>query len=445
MSVTFKPSRYNYWHRGENAVYLYNVFTTGLLSLDEQYVDRVEKILQQPTEIETFTDEERRLLVDNGFLVPEGVDEIDMVKFRYRKSAFDNSHLIITMIPTKACNLACSYCFEHKKSAPKMSEEDCRQVLKFLEKELAGIRPPAFMIYWYGGEPLLAIDVIETISKGVAEICEKLGVQRVSDTMVTNGYLLDEPTAQKLKQSGIDNLQISLDGNREDHNRLRVLPNGGETFDRLRQSIDIARGHFSELTVRLNTNKGNLPGIREMLQTDPVFKEKNVTVSVGPLKMYLGGAVSREEDVDCFIGPELQRAQHEINTMLGKIPDEDSASGPFQFIIKGNNCGADQYKAFVIGPGALVYKCYERVDPGEEVGIIKEGKFIPSQNYWGWAINEPFKYPSCRDCLYLPICMGGCPSMRKRLGLPNTESCGFWDGWLKIKLEQIDRGNDGKI
>jgi uncharacterized protein len=236
-------------------------------------------------------------------------------------------------------------------------------------------------------------------------------------------------------------MQITLDGNREEHDRRRVLKNGGGTFDRLREAIDIARTHIKYLTVRINTNKSNLPGIREMLETDPLFRSENISVNIGPLKTYLGGTMTRDEDIYCFKGPELQRAQDDINTLLGKLPEEENVDGPHSFLTRGNNCGADQCKNFVIGPGALVYKCYERVDPGEEVGVIRDGTFIPNQNYWKWAINEPFDNQVCLDCLYLPACMGGCPSIRKRLGLPNSESCGYWKEWLKLKLRRIDRAN----
>lgn len=441
MALTYKPSRYNLWHRGENGVYLYNVFTTGLLALDDEHITPVEKVLQDPSEITSFSEEERNLLIENGFLVAEEVDEIDMVKFRYRQSAFDKSHLLITILPTKGCNLACVYCFEHKKEHIHMSREDCDQVLEFLEKELADIRPVRFNMNWYGGEPLLAVDIVETICSGVSKICEKLEIKREPDSLITNGYLLDEKTFRRLKQIGIGNIQITLDGNREEHNQRRVLKNGGGTFDRIHEAIDIARTDTKQLTVRINTNKNNLPGIREMLETDPLFRSENIYVNIAPLKTYLGGTITREEDIHCFRGPELQQVQDEINTMLGKIPEKEDAEGPHFFLTRGNNCGADQVKNFVIGPGALVYKCYERVDPGEEVGVIRDGTFIPNQNYWKWAINEPFNHQVCLDCLYLPACMGGCPSIRKRLGLPNSESCGYWEKWLKLKLRRIDRAN----
>lgn len=439
--MNYKASRYNVWHKGENGVLLYNIYTTGLLFLEKDYIDRLKQLLDHPEQLGGFSEQEQRLILDNGFLVQEDVDEIDMVRYRYRKSGYDNSRLTITMIPTKACNLACEYCFEHNKAGARMSDEDCDHILKFIEKELTEILPRNFLIYWYGGEPLLALDVVEKLCGGIKEICEKLGVKREKDIMISNGYLMDEEKAARLKELGIETIQISLDGNREEHDKRRVLPNGKGTFDRCREAIEIASRHFTNVAVRVNTNKDNLAGIEEMLEADPIFKKPNVIVNIGPLKTYLGGTMTKDEDVACFKGPELQQTQIKVDRMLDKKKGKDLQEGIYSFQIKGNNCGADQLKTFVIAPGALVYKCYERVDPGQEVGAIRNGVFTPNHNFWKWTINEPFEHQACVDCLYLPVCMGGCPSVRMRLGLPNSESCGYWQEWLDIKLQEIDRAN----
>lgn len=441
LNLNYKPSRYNIWHHGENGVYLYNVYSTGLLELEEPYISRLKEVMADPGLFSRFSESERSMLIGNGFFIESGVNELDMVRYRYRKSAFNHANLAITLIPTKGCNLACEYCFEQNKNSARMSDADCDEIMLFFEKELNEVKPAGFHIFWYGGEPLLALDVVEKLCNRSRELCEKLKIPRNPDVMITNGYLLDEETAARLKGMGVGSVQISLDGDREEHNKRRVLPDGSGTFDRLREAIDIACRHFTRVAVRINTNKDNLPGIRRMLEQDPVFRADNVDVNIGPLKTYLGGSISRDRDIACFNGPELQKVQSEVDRMLGKQSRKAEEQGPYNFVIKGNNCGADQLKNFVIGPGALVYKCYERVDPGEDVGSIQKGLFTPNHNLWKWAINEPFEHAVCRECAYLPTCMGGCPSARWRLGLPNSESCGYWEEWHKIKFAEIDRAH----
>jgi hypothetical protein len=81
---TYKPSQYNTWYQGKNITYLYNTFTTGLLSVDNKNEERLRSLFKFPNLITTFSEEEQRLIIDNGFLVEEGINELNMVKFRYR-------------------------------------------------------------------------------------------------------------------------------------------------------------------------------------------------------------------------------------------------------------------------------------------------------------------------------------------------------------------------
>lgn len=439
MTHSCKPSRFNILHHGKNGAFLYNVFSGGLLFLENEHIAHMERVLADPPQFSSFSAEEQEMLLDNGFFIGSAVDELDMVKFRYRKSAFDKSRLVLTLLPTKACNLACGYCFEHQKNKARMSEGDIQEILRFIESELREIRPLEMMMFWYGGEPLLAVDVIAALGRGVDGLCRELNIRREKDALITNGYLLDEATARRLHEIGIGSVQITLDGNPHDHNLRRVLPGGGATFDRIYEAIGVARRVFGKVGVRINTNKANLPGIKEMLAGDPLFHDPMVQISVGPLRTYLGGAMSFGEDSDCFRGRELMAARAEIDRLLGRRDDSESSEALYSSFLRGNNCGADQFKNFVIGPGALVYKCYEKVDPGEEVGFLRDGRFVPRHNYWKWAVNEPFEHEACRSCLYLPLCMGGCPASRKRLGLPNDETCGYWEEWVKNKLQRIDQ------
>lgn len=67
---------------------------------------------------------------------------------------------------------------------PKMTEEVIVAVGKYIIEQS---KKKTILINWFGGEPLLAFDVI-------CEICDKLNEAHVEfwSSMVTNGSLLDE-------------------------------------------------------------------------------------------------------------------------------------------------------------------------------------------------------------------------------------------------------------
>ena len=80
---------------------------------------------------------------------------------------------------------------------------------------------------WYGGEPLLAFDIIKDLME---EVYRNFDKEYVSSGIVSNGYLLSERTVLEMKDYNINNIQITIDGPPEIHNKRRKLPTGEDTF-----------------------------------------------------------------------------------------------------------------------------------------------------------------------------------------------------------------------
>lgn len=103
---------------------------------------------------------------------------------------------------------------------------------------------------WFGGEPLLARNVVLDISRHAAELSSARSI-RYAANMTTNGYLLDIETAHELVEAGVNFYQISLDGYAEDHDKTRVAANGKGTFDRIIENLLAIRESNLPLTVLL--------------------------------------------------------------------------------------------------------------------------------------------------------------------------------------------------
>lgn len=78
-----------------------------------------------------------------------------------------------------------------------MSEKVQNSVLKYLASKLND--SSTLEINWYGGEPLLALDMIEKLSERIGEITKDKKCD-YKQTMITNGYLLNEEYAVRLKK-----------------------------------------------------------------------------------------------------------------------------------------------------------------------------------------------------------------------------------------------------
>jgi len=130
----------------------------------------------------------------------------------------------ITLNITERCNLQCKMCRIWKRDIEKeeLSENDILQVITDMKKW--GIN----RLNLSGGEPLLRKNLVFK----VLSLCQKYDIET---GMVTNGWLLDEKTADQLVSLGIGRISISIDGIGSIHDNIRGV-NG--SFDKAVYAID---------------------------------------------------------------------------------------------------------------------------------------------------------------------------------------------------------------
>lgn len=144
-----------------------------------------------------------------------------------------NDRLELILLPTEQCNLRCTYCyetFEHGKMGPAV----IAGVKALIERRSPSLNELA--ISWFGGEPLLAMDVIGEISEHAIRTTAAAGIDFSAD-MTTNGYLLDRRRFAECLRHRVSFFQVSLDGDAELHDRTRVRRSGAGTFDRIWENL----------------------------------------------------------------------------------------------------------------------------------------------------------------------------------------------------------------
>lgn len=114
---------------------------------------------------------------------------------------------------TNKCNLRCKHCFNSSGDGEKydfsqeLSDEECI----LLAKQIAELKPQQICIC--GGETLLRSVVFE-----VVKILADAGI---CVNMVSNGLLMSDAIAMRLKDAGISDIQISVDGLGGQHDAFR--------------------------------------------------------------------------------------------------------------------------------------------------------------------------------------------------------------------------------
>jgi len=146
---------------------------------------------------------------------------------------------------TRGCNLSCKHCRASSELGPypgELSKEECFRVMD----EISLISKPVIILT--GGEPLLRADIFDLAKYGTNK-----GFRMV---MATNGTLLTEEIAIKMKESGIQRISVSLDGpSPETHDSFRQV-NGA--FEKSIHGIDIAKKVGLPFQINTTITKGNL-------------------------------------------------------------------------------------------------------------------------------------------------------------------------------------------
>ena len=153
----------------------------------------------------------------------------------------DTSELRVTVLTTLQCNFACDYCFQgdhgdYNKTAAKMSLETSARVADWIERELDRLRPESFVLTFFGGEPLLNLPVMYDLAERAWQASQARGVP-MSISVITNGLLLTPEVVDRLLPFGLNGVKITLDGDKDTHNRMRPLRGGQGTFDRIVENI----------------------------------------------------------------------------------------------------------------------------------------------------------------------------------------------------------------
>ena len=195
----------------------------------------------------------------------------------------------IHVVVTTACNLNCTYCYEHNKHA---SVADIQHTKKILTDYIAHNPTERLLVIFHGGEPLLHFDFMH-------DLCEWLwdtyGENRVLISFVTNGTILTDNIKQwLLKNKTRVFVSVSLDGLPTVHNRSRC--NSFEKID-----LPFFQSLYAHMPVKMTVppselehlyegflflyKKGFIPDVALAAETD--FNEAHKQVLIQQLQLLI--------------------------------------------------------------------------------------------------------------------------------------------------------------
>jgi len=345
-------------------------------------------------EVEPYVNQVKEL-IENGYF-PESYSPTKP-KHRYRSIILDVS---------QTCQLNCVYCFASGGSfgndalSPLMSLDIGQKAIDYLFS-IADSDATQYRITYFGGEPLLNWPLIEELTEYALNRASSIG-KTMSFSLTTNGIGLNEQMAQHMKSHGMKIL-ISVDGDRELHNRLRPCKdNTIDSYESTVKAVALLRELYGSVSGRATITRecSDPVAVYEML------KQAGIT---DPMCVMVGGSDHdlslRPDDLQTYIKGTKQLLRTETayfyrNMLLARTEQPPAVPRPCGFALD----------SMTVDSSGKIYACHRAVANEkfylgniftglDDLLVDKLSDSVATNNVLG-----------CRTCWARMICLGICPA-----------------------------------
>ena len=314
---------------------------------------------------------------------------------------------------TRECNMKCSHCYINA-TEKKLGNELTTQEGKNLIDQICQVSKPLLVLS--GGEPLLRSDIYELIRYGTSKGL-KMGLG-------SNGSLIDDSVAAKLKAAGIATVSISLDSNiAAQHDEFRGVAGAWQ------KAVDACKAlRKNNVLVQVNTtltheNYNQIDDIMSLAE-DIGVENFHLFFLVPTGRGTKLTDISPQKYEDMITKTFAKVANHRLNVRPSCAPQ-------FMRIAKG--MGLDM-RQWVRGCMAAMYYC--RVYPNGDItpcpylpiklGNIREQSF--KDIWFNSKVFKALRDPNCLKgkcgkCEYRTLC-GGCRARAYGLSSDFIDYCG---------------------
>ena len=354
----------------------------------------------------------------------------------------------IVLNTTNQCNLACGYCYEYSedkiaqtKDKPKyMSEEVAQAAIDTLIRESAG--RPLLHVTFFGGETLLNFPLMRSSVLYARRKAKEVG-KEVDFSLTTNATLLTEEIADFLAENRIG-VTVSIDGDKELHDRMRTFHNGKGSYDIIAPKIKmlLARHKTNSIGARVTLRSGvrEVRRIYDHHTQELGFKGVGISpATANPDRLYHIGGQKMDDVFEQFSelaweyrDYALKGGQHYFTNVGDTIKELHSG------ISKAYTCGAGLGLLGVSTSGAIA-ACHRFVDsPVAQMGNVMDKGVDHAARREFLEDHHIGSRPDCHTCWVRPVCAGGCYHESfinyGQTAASNLHQCDRIRGWIDLCL-----------
>ena len=436
-------------------VFLMNTVNDAQLIVSREVSDFLDRLSVEAAHPATLTDDQRAALAtltEHGFIVESREADRRNVREFFQGVRENQDQLRITVLTTLQCNFACGYCFQgdhgdYNKHAAKMSLETAGRVAEWTERRLDVLRPESFVLTFFGGEPLLNLPVVYFLAERMWSSCQARGV-RMLINVITNGLLLTPEVVDRLAPYGLNGVKVTLDGDRDMHNKMRPLRGGQGTFDKIVHNIRLVAGKC-RVSIGGNFDEESVdtyPALLDFLR-EQEFAEKLTRVAFKPvirapraeqapaaggtkfIALTAVGGDKKPLNGTCMTsaggGTSICDNCNFIDEKMSFLREETMKRG-FATVdgVHMGPCEIHRKHAHTIGPDGSLYACPGFTgDAKMSTGHI-DGRHETWREQAASRFDMLAAWEQCHDCAFIPVCAGGCTvAAHTELGDLNAPNC----------------------
>lgn len=386
---------------GENV--LYSVLDDRYLGLDENTLAAVRRWSVGGAAADAIESETQQVLLDDGFLVESR--SVDDVRLRAQLDKAAQGYpgtMFVTLMPTLACNLACNYCFQKDSPAfNTMHKPTEAATLEWILRTVDERSLSKLHVHYFGGEPLTRKGFCLRTAEALGASMRARG-GTFEWSMTTNGIGLDVEFAKSMLACGPGGFKVTLDGDQETHDQMRVWRDGKGTFEQIFAAVEAVAPHakiriggnflphqaasFERLLERIEAS-----GLGKLLD-GVVFKP---IIDVQLQKSSCTGCGDNQQETKTLV--QLNKAIDKKGLGLKRFERDtlESLLGPCELHWKNN---------YTIDPDGYVYKC--PAVAGRQALAVTQVSESAREKIAPLLASRPWE--QCGDCAYLSVCVGGC-------------------------------------
>lgn len=389
-----KCSEYNYYVFTDKGELIYNTIGDSFVFLPSGQTEKLKNL-----DWNFFTEEQMSSFRKANIIVDDGLDEREFLMKEYNIS-HKSPVYYLTLLPTLDCNVKCWYCFERLKKGSRLLPNTKDAILKHVEHVMRGelgIRKLAVELF--GGEPLLYYqedlhDLLKEIKKTVIEAGKSFNL-----LLITNGINLTSKTINLLAEFS-PHIQISIDGERNTHNRVKRMPDAPQisVYDKVMENVsELSKLSNVYINVRINYDDNTLPLIPSIIGDLKELDRSKIGIHLERIWQTIKPNEMTDNDVLRNVMLQLLNAGFYVTYM--------------NFFRKGYSCKASKINQAVVSYDGHVYKCTGRnfTDSFSDGFLNDDGHIVWKKEKWEErTLINTYNIDICKECKLLPLCWGPC-------------------------------------